>query len=519
MEVCENRIRCLWKALSQASKSMKILHLNTFEQAGGAAKSAYRLHRALLDAGVDSRMLVKQRDSAEETTDLAVSEKELDSQLDLIQKFYVERYNRPNPAPFTHPFAATSLTTHPWVEEADLIHLHWVSRLVNPEDVLEFRAKGKRVVWTLHDMWPLTGGCHYSGQCRAFQSECVDCPILEQDPSHFVNWSFRIKHSVFSRAVDAVICPSRWIAGMARISATFAKVPRFNIPYCLDLDTFHPESKKKARAELSLPQDKILVLFCAYASSAPRKGLQSFLSALDHIARTDQGREIHVLFAGAGSEGIQVQEVSYTAFGFVNEPGRLRTIYSAADCSVHPTLGDNLPNAIIESLSCGTPAIAFDTGGVADLVKDGITGFLVDAGDVRSLANRILALGANGALIEKLSQNAREFAENNFQPAKVAQAYVEVYNRVSENPRPTWSWESYTSSLMPLRVLTSSVQGAKDNKELLRENFEHLQSTLADASRQIEELNRYVNYLKASSRYERPIRDFIWRMFHPSDSH
>lgn len=490
---------------------MKILHINTFEQTGGAAKSAYRLHRALLDAGVDSRMLVKQRDSGDERTSVVASEDYLDAQLDLIQKFYIDQYKRADAAPFTPPLVATSLATHPWVENADVIHLHWVSRLLSPEDLQKLRIKGKRVVWTLHDLWPLTGGCHYSRQCLAFQTECIDCPVLENDPFHFVNWSFKIKNSTFARGVDAVICPSRWMDEMVRISATFAKVPRFIIPYCLDLDIFRPESKESARAQLSLPRDKMLILFCAYASHAPRKGLQGLLGALNKIARANQNRGIHVLFAGINSERIQLQEFPSTGFGFVNDPDRLCTIYSAADFSVHPTLDDNLPNAIIESLSCGTPAIAFRTGGVPDLIKDGVTGFLVEVGDVSSLGERILMLLAERPLLERLSRNSRKFAEDNFRPVKVAQAYLEVYTRVLEGERPNWTWESDAArSLVALRVLASSLEHYES------ERAEGLQLKLANSSRQIEELNHHIEHLSASSKHERPLIDFLRRIFHSS---
>jgi hypothetical protein len=169
---------------------MRILHINIFEQLGSAAKSACRLHRAFLNAGADSRMLVRQRDSGDEITSVAASEDDLDAQLDLIQEFYIERNKKADTAPFTPSLAGTSLATHPWVEEADLIHLHWVSRLMGLKDLQRIRIKGKRVVWTLHDLWPLTGGCHYSGQCRAFQTECVDCPILERDPVSFCQLVF-----------------------------------------------------------------------------------------------------------------------------------------------------------------------------------------------------------------------------------------------------------------------------------------------------------------------------------------
>jgi glycosyltransferase involved in cell wall biosynthesis len=576
---------------------MRILHFNTYEQLGGAAKSAYRLHRALLNAGADSRMLVRQRDSGDETTSVAASEDDLDAQLDLIQGYYIERNKKADTAPFTPSLAGTSLATHPWVEEADLIHLHWVSRLMGLEDLQRIRSKGKRVVWTMHDLWPLTGGCHYSGQCQAFQTECVDCPILERDPCHFVNWCFRLKNWLFSRAVDAVICPSRWMDGMVRLSATFANVPSFIIPYCLDLDIFYPESKESARAQLSLPPDKVLILFCAHASRAPRKGLQALLGALDYIARANQNRAIHVLFAGTNSETIQLDDFPSTRFGFVNDPGRLRTIYSAADFSVHPTWEDNLPNAIIESLSCGTPAIAFRTGGVPDLIKDGVTGFLVEVGDIPALGERILALAADRPLVERLSQNGREFVEDNFRPVKVAQAYLEVYARLLQGERPSWTSESGPSgSLVPLRVLASSLkqyegervkdlaglsnaraalidgwlaeatelsrhltaepgslskefaalrelngderakldaqaklvakifsllrsqsQIAGDGRRNLQEQSEGLRLQLADSSRQIEELSRYVEYLKSSSKYERPLRDFLWRISHSSE--
>lgn len=575
---------------------MKILHLNTFEQIGGAAKSAYRLHRALLNAGVDSRMLVKQRDSQDLEVSVAESEVNLDAELDLVQRFYIDQHKRADAAPFTHSLAATSVASHPWVEEADIIHLHWVSRLLQTEDFRQFRIKGKRVVWTLHDQWPLTGGCHYSGGCTAFEAECFDCPVLERDPFHFVNWSFKVKSSTFQEAVDAVICPSQWMEQMARNSATFRNTPRFVVPYCLDLDTFRPESKQAARARLLLPQDSILILYSAYASRAPRKGLQNLLNAFDCIARKGQAPQIHVLLAGAGSENIQLSSFPSTAFGLVNDPDRLSRIYSAADFSVHPTLQDNLPNAIIESLSCGTPAIAFRTGGVPDLVKDGVTGFLVDAGEVQALGERILALAADRPLMERLSQNSREFAEAKFQPAKVAQAYLELYTQVLQlNRASSTPAKSPPASFVPLRVLGASFQdywtlrlndvtavsqaraklidhcfakatnliqaflpdsenickqfadvaeskgdeGAKldaqaetidtifrslqlwcqesaDLGKSLQKQVEELQSRLVYLEKQVLEQGRYIDHLKVSSKYERPIRDFLWRVMHSS---
>lgn len=303
----------------------------------------------------------------------------------------------------------------------DVTHLHWVGDgFVSVEEV--GRLPG-RVVWTLHDQWAFTGGCHYAGDCRGFERRCGGCPQLGSRHSRDLS---RLHHARKRRAWSAqpitVVCPSRWMAAEARASLLFGGVRIETIPYGLDLDVFRPRERAAARAALGQDHDGPLILCGAASLDDERKGFAQLLEAFGRIGTPG----VKVLAFGAASAASRPLPVPVTFLGALGDAAALRDAYAAADVFVVPSLEDNLPLTVQEALACGTPVAAFDVGGLPDMVEPGRTGALAAQGDAGALATAIDAVLSVPDPMA-LAARCRGFAEERFSLALQAERHAELY--------------------------------------------------------------------------------------------
>lgn len=384
---------------------MKIVLINTFS-GGGAAKACIRLHLGLLKNGVDSKLLLLHKKADEEIPAAEVfSKKRMAAQpLSFGERAMRKLFPQKNADAqrikeeikqqipetiewFSFPDSGYDLANHPFVIEADLINLHWVSDFL---DYAFFQQVKKPIAWTMHDMNPFTGGCHYSGSCELYTEDCAVCPQLEQtsDPeySHTI---FRYKKKQLAGAQQLqIIALSQWLQDCSQRSTLFGDLPHHRIPNGLDSTIFHPADKWSARAALGLPVNKKIILFVAYGTlHTKRKGYAYLLEAFSKLNREDV-----VLCAVGGMEKTVVPNATVIDFGFVSDEEQLRQLYSAADCFVIPSLQDNLPNTVVEALLCGTPVAGFNAGGIPDMVKPGLNGMLASELSADALRDAINAL-------------------------------------------------------------------------------------------------------------------------------
>lgn len=414
---------------------MKVLLLNTFDEWGGAAKAAFRLNRGLQGIDVDARLLVQTK--AGDATDVIGTQTLLAriaygirAHLDALPvRLYPNRpvYN------FTPAMMPDTLAGQVAAIAPDIVHLHWLAAGFMR---LETLAKLNRpLVWTLHDSWAFTGGCHIPYQCVRYREMCGACPVLgsgrEEDLSR---WTWRRKKRGWRDLRLTVVAPSRWLAGCARSSSIFRDVRVEVIPNGLDTAVYRPIDRRSAREQLGLSQDKKYILFGAMNSTSdPNKGFQFLLPALQKLSAGGWQDDAELLVFGAS------EPAEPPPFGMkTNYLGRLRDdagmarLYSAADVFVAPSILENLPNTVMESMACGTPCVAFDQGGMADLIEHGQTGYLARPHEPEELARGIVWVLENGDRRRELSAEARQKVEREFALEKVAGRYLALYREMSE---------------------------------------------------------------------------------------
>jgi glycosyltransferase involved in cell wall biosynthesis len=417
---------------------MKIVHLNTFDVQGGAARAAYRLHKGLLQIGQDSVMLSRYRVSGDRTVKqvCAVSPAQdyRDTSFASIQHQYIDS-NRTalSNTLFSLPYPGFDLSQLEQVITADVINLHWVALFQSPMTLAKLFALGKPIVWTLHDMWAFTGGCHYSAGCDGYQHDCMNCPQLANNPFQLAAAILKDKINAFATANLTIVTPSRWLANCARTSKLFADQRVEVIPYSLETDVFTPLEKAKAKRRIGISPETVTLLFGAASADESRKGLTELVEAVHYCLEDPKfqqlvlGNQLEILCFGYAGDRLQSLPVPVRSLGYIDSDHELSALYAAADVFVLPSLEDNLPNTLLESLSCATPVIAFEVGGIPDLIQPGVTGRLVPVRDTHQLAEALLDCVFNLSHYEQMGQNGRAVMADGYAITVQAERYLRLY--------------------------------------------------------------------------------------------
>lgn len=414
---------------------MKVALVNTYDQIGGAARAALRLHRALHVCGLPVRTYVHRKDSSDpDIIRIQAETPEEKARAEAIEAVdSSERAPCPAMAENRHPlFTSERASLGPALvnrlEQADIINLHWVRGLLDWEYFFATRPQGQAIVWTMHDTLTFTGGCHYPGPCGHFTGACGSCHHLDStDPEDLSALILRRKRRALSRFTGpfSLVAPSRWMADMCRRSALMGDRAVTVIPNGIDTDIFTPGDRAALRQELGLPLDMPVVLFVASVLTEPRKGLPHVLEA---IARLTQSQPVILATAGHAPPA-PVPPVRHIHLGLALDDRQLRKFYAAADALVLPSLEDNLPNTAMEALACGTPVVAFPSGGIPDLV-DETCGELSPALSGEGLAAALARLLDDPVRHAALCRGARTKAEREYALAVHGRRYLDHYQSV-----------------------------------------------------------------------------------------
>mgnify|MGYP001129367277 CR=1 FL=1 len=371
---------------------MKILHITT-NTSGGAATACIWLHQGLLDEQIHSRVLCLKDYAHVAAAVPGIREFAGGPVRSIIRKgkywLYeqVLNYKLRNQPPGFEIFSTIrtlyDITKHPAYKEADIIHLHWVARFMDFSSF--FRVNKKPVVWTMHDMFPFTGGCHHSDGCKGFERDCANCPQLQGCPDESLAFhQLAAKKESMESANDIhIVTPSEWLGQLSKKSALFQKYPHSVIANGFPVDTFRPGNQQRARQKLGLPADKKIILFVSHSVGNIRKGMPLLLDALKKVTTPD------LLLVSVGKEDVFSTSLPIQKLGTIASPSRIALAYQAADVFVLPSLAENLPNTIAEALLCGTPAVAFGVGGIPEMITDGENGYVCPPGNPLSLAAAI----------------------------------------------------------------------------------------------------------------------------------
>lgn len=415
--------------------SPKILSVNVSDTSGGAARAAYRIHNAVNLYGGNSTMFVKNR-SLKEPDILAVSDYDRPNGLTTAYRFvenkiknkiqhhrwaaYPEREDA-----FMSDLRSSSIYGAFQKIDFDILHLHWVN--LRFLDLNELTRVRKPIVWTLHDSWPFTGVCHYFAECERYQQSCGACPHLhsgrETDLSYAV---WHSKQKIYEKLDLHIVSPSHWLADAARHSGLFEKFPVSVIPNPIDAAFFSPGNREEACAALGLdPAKKYLLYGAMNAIKDKRKGFAELLYALKKLplsVKTDY--VLLVMGTDQVLEELDVEmEVHY--LGLIREDEKLRNAYRVASVMLVPSLNENLSNVIMESMACGTPVVAFNIGGNADMIDHLQNGYLAD-----ELNTDDLARGIEWCLVHTNQINPEIKVNQVFRQSLVAERYMNFYREL-----------------------------------------------------------------------------------------
>ncbi|GAK49457.1 glycosyl transferase group 1 [Candidatus Moduliflexus flocculans] len=438
MALCINQIRCLWRPSKHKKMSaIRVTHISANDIRGGAARAAYRLHFALHTAGIASQMFVRKKTSQDaDVSALKSPGGWLRNRLRMWRKEWIKRefaqYQSIGGIDYDLFTDDRSLYRKEVLEQlptCDLINVHWIAKFIDYQTFFPSIARRRiPLIWTLHDMNPFTGGCHYDRGCGRFVEGCGKCPQLKSsDANDLSRQIWRRKQRAFAQLPDDglhIVALCQWMAHEVRRSPLFNRFPMSIIPNGLDTSVFAPRDRRAAREMFQLPQDRKVVLFVAGALKDVRKGLIFLQQAIEQIPNTEK-----LLLVSVGkTEWEGEMRVPYQALGMIEDERMMSFAYSAADLFVIPSLQDNLPNTVMEAMACGVPVVGFDVGGIPDMVRPGVTGISVPPKDAAALGAAIATLLNQPERLAEMSRHCCRIAREEYDAVLQAKRYRELYD-------------------------------------------------------------------------------------------
>jgi glycosyltransferase involved in cell wall biosynthesis len=430
--------------MAKSLKNKKIALLNTDDFTGGAAIACRRLLQALnRHTAAKATMLVQEKKSSLpdiEVLNHSVWSKRLNWLRFVLERAYFWFFEKDksirflfNPGKF-----GQDITQHSKIKENDIIHLHWINFGFLSINSLEKLLKlDKPLVWTLHDMWAFTGGCHHSGSCEEYQKACGNCDKFLKNPQEY-DLSFNIlkdkKKIFFEKNITVVTC-SKWLSERAKKSVLFANIRVENIPNPIDTEIFTDIPKADARRALGLDIEKQYILFAAMRIDAVGKGFSYFAKALKQYAQSAESATLNqtelLIFGQAQATDFDQLPFRVNMLGHLSRTEDIVHAYAAASVFVIPSLEENLPNTIMESLACGTPAVGFRVGGIPEMIDHQYNGYLAEYRSAEDLAAGI-GFVLQHPQPEKLAAQARQKVLDNYAEAVVAQRYDDIYESLTQ---------------------------------------------------------------------------------------
>ena len=439
---------------------MRILQISSTDTSGGAGRAAYRLHRALLAAGIDSSMLVHSKSSDDDRVqELAQNHDFATFCGELAQSRYVDSLRSKDwNTHFSLAWPGIDLNANPLVKHADIIHLHWLWNFQSAATLAGLLNLGKPVVWSFHDQRAMTGGCHYSAGCRGYETDCAACPQLPGDRADVTVAALADQQHLWRHEAVTVIGLSHWMADCARHSSTWKNSRIEVIHNSVETDVYQPRDKRNSRHELGMPEDAVCVLFGADYGEEIRKGFGTLMRALKlcgndpwYSKKLAEGG-IRFMCFGHPDPSAADAPVPIHALGYLKDDVQLASAYSAADFFVLPSLEDNLPNTVLESMSCGTPVLALDVGGSRDMIVDGHTGWLVPPGEEPRLAATLLDIMRRPDDAAAMAAACRKRVLQGFSPEIQARKFASLYEELLRQQPGVSSPDPDVGPVVPARL-------------------------------------------------------------------
>ena len=409
---------------------MKVCLISSSNGRAGGHAAAYRLHQGL-QSEVSSTMLVGDKSRGDYSivspeSRLAKAWVNVAPTLNALPKlFYPDRDRTTYSLQWLPDRVAAKVAKI----DPDIVNLHWInSGYLQVETIAKFN---RPIVWTLHDMWAFTGGCHYSQGCDRYKQSCGNCPILKSNKDWDLSrWLWRRKAKSWRDIDLTIVTPSRWLAKCAAESSLFGGLRIEVIANGLNTQKYRPFERELAREIIGLPLDKKIILFGAVsASSNYRKGYHLLLPALQKLKQIAKQMEL-VIFGAEKPRDPPDFGIEARYLGKFNDDISIALLYSAVDVFIAPSIQDNLPNTVMEALACGTPCVAFNIGGMPDLIDPQQNGYLATAYEPEDLARGISWIIEDPERWQNLSACARSKVQREFTLEKQAQSYIQLYEDI-----------------------------------------------------------------------------------------
>ncbi len=401
---------------------MNILHISTTDNQGGAARVAYSLKDTYTELGHNSQILVGYKTGNFDDI-LQIPSTKIDNMASLLANKlslqymgYLNTFNIKKSRVFL---------------DSDIVHFHNIHGNYFNFLALPGLTKSKPSVWTLHDIWAITGHCAFSYGCDRWQLGCGKCPntscypVINRDTSKLL---WLIKKWVYNRSNLVIVTPSKWLKNLVENSILANK--KVHLVYNgIDHRKFHPANKSILRKKFGLPEEKLILMFIANGGiNNPQKGGKYLIESLKNV----NSKDVFFLNIGSSDELDKIihKKIDYLSIPYIHDENLLPEYYAASDLLLFPSTQENCPLTILESMACGTPVISYNTGGIPELVEHLKTGYVAKYIDVNDFSKGINTFIENKSLRDKAGQRARTTVEKHFTKDKMVELYFNIYNEL-----------------------------------------------------------------------------------------
>lgn len=423
--------------------SLKVLFLNTFDKYGGASIALHRTVKSLEKyRDIQAKILVQNKDDVQ--ANVFPAQKGYVGKKKALFRFAMERLYfswQEKAKEFRYQFSPANIgidiSKHKLVQEADILHLHWINfGFLSLKSLEKLQKLGKPIVWTLHDMWAFTGGCHYAKDCQNYEQSCGHCQFLKKAKTDDLSYKIHVKkQSIFSQNLIHFVTCSHWLKTLADKSSLLKNAPVRHIPNPIDTNFYKVSHKTVLQKKYHLQENKFWLLFGAMNIADKRKGFLYLKESLEILKNQypEIQEDLHLLVFGKSSEEM-LASLSYPThnLGVIKEQEKMVEAYNLANAFIIPTLEDNLPNTVLESLACQTPVLGFEVGGVPEMVTHQENGFLATYKNSKDLAEGILWLWRIWKHEPKkykiLQENARNTILEKYNEKLISQQYADLYH-------------------------------------------------------------------------------------------
>lgn len=406
--------------------NLNILHLQYSTKSAGSC--AMRLHKGFMHHSNHHSMVLSLSKDSKVYGDVSYlpSSARIGAKINNKLESFLLSYNKTNHGLFSNPIIGYPVSKHKLVQKTDVIYVHWVMMgFMSLKSFRDLISTNKKVIIFMHDMWYMTGGCHYAIDCISFKGTCASCPIFPENGNVSIK-QFDLKNAIFKNSPNLYfVSPSNWLKKLSSESTLLARKQVHLIPNYFNSKIFIPQDKNIVRKELGLPSDKFIICFGAVSIDSPYKGWKYLKKALEFLGSFYSSNEVEVLVFGEVNKELMSSDILFKVnfLGYLEDEISIANAYNSADVFVLPSTMDNQPTTVIESLNCGVPVVVFDLGGSPEMIDHKKNGYIARPYDSEDFAN-----GIHYCLTNQLDV----YVKQDYHPNQIMKKHEELLNLICD---------------------------------------------------------------------------------------